>query len=176
MNGLTRKLSTLTAGLIFLLCASAPLEAASVARTVGKAAMRSAMARPTGTATQRAIVSGARNTGKPVDVLVSRKRYPEAAAHIDHAQRNGQPTILTLDRKNASNRRRESLRTVGDNGNRPGAKYDRDEYPPAITREGGSGSNVRFIREHDNRGAGKSFENQVRNIPNGSRVRVIVAD
>ncbi len=176
MYALTRKLSTLAAGLIFLLCAATPLEAASVARTVGKAAMRSAMARQSGTAAQRVIVPSARNTGKPVDVLVSRKRYPAAAAHIDHAQKNGQPTILTLDRKNASNQRRESLRTVGGNGHRPGAKYDRDEYPPAITREGGSGSDVRFIREHDNRGAGKSFANQVRDHPDGTRVRVIVAD
>ncbi len=36
---------------------------------------------------------------------------------------------------------------------------DRDEYPPAMSREGGQGSSVRHIDKRDNRGAGACIGN-----------------
>jgi hypothetical protein len=114
---------------------------------------------------------------KPVDVYVRRSQYPSAAAHIEHAQRNlGAPSVLTLDREGAAARRRQSLQGVGKNGARPGLAYDRDEYPPALTKEGGSGASVNYIGSHDNRGAGHAIASQVRDLPDGTRVRVIVTD
>ena len=113
---------------------------------------------------------------KPRDVLVSRNRYPESAAHIDHAQRMGQPTVLTLDRVRATERRRASLQYIKRQSDRPIAGKDRDEYPPAMTREGGFNANVRSIEAHDNRGAGKSIANQVRDVPDGGRIRILVVE
>ena len=59
---------------------------------------------------------------------------------------------------------------------RPGRGYDRDEYPPAFTREGGANANVRFIPAGDNRGAGSSMRQQTRDVKDGEKIRVIVAD
>ena len=35
----------------------------------------------------------------------------------------------------------------------PRSGYDRDEYPPAMSEEGGYGASVRYIDPADNRGA-----------------------
>lgn len=113
--------------------------------------------------------------GKPLDVFLRRTRHPQAAAHVEHAQRMGQPTVLTLDRANAHQRRAESLRHIRRKGSSP-TGMDRDEYPPAMTREGGFNSNVRYIDRGDNRGAGKSIERQAHHLADGSRVRVLVVD
>ncbi len=113
--------------------------------------------------------------GKPKDVVVRRSQYPQAAKHIEAAQRNGQPTVLQIDRKGAATRRKESIGNVNRNP-KPRARTDRDEYPPALTREGGSGSSVRFIDAHDNRGAGSSMRAQTNDLPDGSKIRVLVTD
>lgn len=112
---------------------------------------------------------------KPRDVVISRSRHPQSAAHVEHAQRMGQPTVLTLDRAHATKRRYESLRHIGRKESSP-KKMDRDEYPPAMTREGGFNSNVRYIDRGDNRGAGKHMEQQARGLPDGSRIRLLVGD
>lgn len=111
---------------------------------------------------------------KPRDVLVSRSRYPESSANIEHAQRMGQPTVLTLDRVGATERRRASLQHIKRQPDRSLVGKDRDEYPPALTREGGFNSNVRYIAAGDNRGSGKAIERQVRDLPDGARIRVLV--
>ena len=113
--------------------------------------------------------------GKPKDVIVSRARHPQAAAHIDSAQRTGQPTVLHVDRAGANARRSESIGSVN-RKTRPQAGFDRDEYPPAFTREGGSGSSVRFIGAHDNRGVGAAMRAQTRELKDGDKIRVIVSD
>jgi hypothetical protein len=113
--------------------------------------------------------------GKPRDVLIRRSQHPQAAAHIDAAQRNGQPTVLHIDRKGAPNQRKQSTGTVHRNP-KPSPGYERDEYPPAMTREGGSGSNVRFIDPHDNRGAGARIRAQTSDLPDGAKIRVLVTD
>lgn len=113
--------------------------------------------------------------GKPKDVVVRRSQYPQAAEHIEAAQRNGQPTVLHIDRNGAAARRTESIGTVNRNP-KPRPATDRDEYPPAFTREGGSGASVRFIDAHDNRGAGSNIRAQTGELPNGAKIRVLVTD
>ena len=43
-------------------------------------------------------------------------------------------------------------------------------------REGGNTSNVRYIGRHDNRGAGKSVQQQLRGVPDGARARMLTVD
>lgn len=113
--------------------------------------------------------------GKPRDVIIQRSKHPEAAAHIEHAQKNGQPTVLHIDRAGAAERRRESTGRVNLNP-KPAPHYERDEYPPAMTKQGGHNANVRFINPHDNRGAGSSMRAQTRDLPDGSKIRVLVTE
>jgi hypothetical protein len=112
-------------------------------------------------------------SGKPRDVIISRSRHPAAAAHIDHAQRNGQPTVLHVDREGVAGRRHASTGRVRANP-KPAPGYDRDEYPLAFTREGGHNANVRFIDPRDNRGAGATMRAQTHDLPDGAKIRVIV--
>ena len=104
-------------------------------------------------------------------VTVSKSRFPESAQHIEDAINTGRPEILTLDRTNATSRRRNSLR-----GTDTKAGHDRDEYPPAMFQEGGQGSSVRHISPSDNRGAGACIGAQCRKLPNGTKVRIGVVD
>lgn len=169
-------LSALLAVVLMTLAAPDSSEA-SIASAAAKAAVRRAI--PARMAPQAAKAAGRvvrppAIVAKPRDVLVSRGRYPESAANIDHAQRMGQPTVLTLDRAGAAERRRESLQHIKRQPDRPIAGLDRDEYPPALTREGGFNSNVRYINAGDNRGSGKAMERQVRDLPDGARVRILV--
>ncbi len=113
----------------------------------------------------RRVVGGADEAAAVV--RVSRSRFPEAARHIDDAQAAGHPAELTIDRAGAAARRRQA---VGGTPRRSGA--DRDEYPPAMTKEGGAGSSVRHIPPADNRGAGACVGAQCRGLPNGTRIRV----
>lgn len=168
--------------LVTLLAISFPVYAeASVAGTAAKSAMKRAMPKqvvqPMRVAPKVTIASNKVSrlpATKPRDVLVPRSRYPESAAHIEHAQRMGQPTVLTLDRARAAERRAASLKFIKRNPNKLIAGKDRDEYPPALVREGGFNANVRFIKARDNRGAGKAMERQVHDLPNGARIRVLV--
>ena len=114
-------------------------------------------------------------TGKPRDVVIQRSKHPEAASHIEHAQKNGQPTVLHIDRPGAPERRAAATGSVSLK-NKPAPHYERDEYPPAMTREGGHNANVRYINPHDHRGAGSSVRAQTRDLPDGSKIRVVVAD
>ena len=104
-------------------------------------------------------------------VKVSRSAYPESAAHIEGAQASGQPRTLTVDRAGASARRREALQ---DTPTRP--SKDRDEYPPAMFKEGGAGSSKQYVNPSDNRGAGASIGRQCRSVPDGGKVNITVCD
>lgn len=118
------------------------------------------------------------NTGLPIQtqkeikqINVSRSAYPESAAHIEKAQSAGFPSILTIDRAGASLRRQQSMQ-----GSTPMTKFDRDEYPPAMFKEGGAGSSVKYINPSDNRGAGACIGNQCRNVSDGDRVQINIAE
>ena len=123
--------------------------------------------RPPSNAVPRTASSG----GDLPEITVSRGRHPESAQHVEDAQSAGHPTELTIDRQGATQRRRESMRG---NPRQPG--LDRDEYPPAMFQEGGTGSSVRGIDPSDNRGAGSSMGHQARDHPDGTRVRLVVSD
>lgn len=149
--------------------ALAPWPAA--AGTLLSAARRSATRRAATVAASKTATSPA----KPHDVVVSRSRHPQAAAHIDAAQRQGQPSVLHLDRGGASRRRAASTGSVS-LSRKPGPLYERDEYPPAFVREGGVNANVRYIHRHDNRGAGSTMRAQTQHLPDGARIRIVVSD
>lgn len=82
-------------------------------------------------------------------IIINKSKYPESAKHIEEAQAAGKPIVLTIDRSGATKRRQESLKDTP-----PVKGKDRDEYPPAMFKEGGSGSSVRPITPSDNRGQG----------------------
>lgn len=53
---------------------------------------------------------------------------------------------------------------------------DRDEYPLAMTKEGGKGSSVRNISPSHNRGAGSCIGAQCRNLPDGSKIKIKIEE
>jgi RHS repeat-associated protein len=106
---------------------------------------------------------------KPKVVTVPADKYPESAEHIEDAQNAGQPTVLTVDRGGAKDRRKAALA-----GTAPVADSDRDEYPPAMFGEGGSGASVRPIKPSDNRGAGACIGAQCRGLADGTQVEIKV--
>jgi len=59
---------------------------------------------------------------------------------------------------------------------KPVAGLDRDEYPPAMFKEGGPGSSVRLINSSDNRGSGACIGAQCRGLPNGSKVDIEIGE
>jgi hypothetical protein len=144
-----------------------PLTAAARSAAARRAALAAAAKKP---ATAAAVP-----VGKPYDVVISRSRHPQAAAHIDHAQRQGQPSVVHIDRAGAAQRRAASTGSV-DRHRKPGPHYERDEYPPAMVREGGHNANVRYIDRHDNRGAGSSMRSQTQHLPDGARIRIVVGE
>jgi hypothetical protein len=74
------------------------------------------------------------------------------------------PLRLALDRK-------ASLKGIK---TKPGV--DRDEYPPAMFKEGGEGASVKYIPPGDNRGAGSSMGKQLKDVPNGTKVKIKTGD
>lgn len=156
--------------LLAAVAAPEPAEAGVVAR-----AARAAAAKKAAQAEAAQAAAASVQAAKPRDVIIHRSRHPQAAAHIEHAQRQGQPTILHIDRRGAVARRGASTGSV-DRHRKPAPNYERDEYPPAFSREGGHNANVRYIDRKDNRGAGASMGLQTRDLPDGARIRIIVTE
>ncbi len=102
---------------------------------------------------------------------MSRSKYPESSKHIEEAIADGQQAELTLDRKNASKNRKESLKKI-----KTIPDMDRDGYPLAMTKESGKGAHVKHIPKPDNRGSGSSIGNQLRGIPDGEKFKIVVVD
>jgi hypothetical protein len=103
-------------------------------------------------------------------VYIDPNKTPQTADHVKDAQASGQPDVLTVQRPGADDRRADAQRgtpTV------PG--QDRDEYPPATTAEGGAGASIRHVGSSDNRSAGSSLGNQIRNLPDGTKIKVNVS-
>lgn len=120
--------------------------------------------------------TGARGTAKgtslnPVETNLSRSKNPDATKHIEDAQASGHPKELTLERTGAPQRRTESLR-----GHKTQKGMDRDEYPPACTKQGGTGASVRHIPSSDNRSAGASLGGQLRGYPDGTVFIINIVD
>ena len=115
---------------------------------------------------------------KPVKRLCGAKRVwcldasnsPEAAANAVEArgQRWG---VLRVDRANVTARRREALSATPRKSG-----FDRDEFPPAATRQGGAGARVAYIDPGDNRRAGASLGNAIKDLDDGQRFVYLVVD
>jgi hypothetical protein len=91
-----------------------------------------------------------------VYVELSRSRYPETTDHFADAIAAGHPALLHIDRENADLHRDQSLE-----GSPPREGFDRDEYPVAMSAEGGYGADIRYIDPADNRGAGSTMGKQL---------------
>jgi hypothetical protein len=102
-------------------------------------------------------------------VPISRARYPYTADHVVDAIATGEPRILHIHRAGANANRDASLRGIPTR-----AGYDRDEYPPAVSREGGSGADVRYVPSSDNRGAGTVMGERLSPYCDGQRFRLRV--
>ncbi len=89
-----------------------------------------------------------------VYVDLDMSRYPETTGHWIDAIDAGEAALLHIDRENADLHRDQSLANFP-----PRSGYDRDEYPPAMSEEGGYGASVRYIDPADNRGAGSVMGN-----------------
>jgi hypothetical protein len=117
-------------------------------------------------------------------VVVDASKYPEAAQHIREAQAGkiwqgadvieddasaAKPSILTVDRNGADANREASLAGIDTTGG-----MDRDEYPPAMFKEGGAGASVKYITSSDNQAAGASIGGQLRGVPYDAKVKLKV--
>jgi Deoxyribonuclease NucA/NucB len=110
-----------------------------------------------------------RRVRRVVVVRISARRYPYTTAHIVAAIAAGEPQMLHIDRAGADANREESLEDIP---TREG--YDRDEYPPAVSREGGAGADVRYVPSDDNRGAGSVMGDRLEAYCDGQRFRLRV--
>lgn len=101
-------------------------------------------------------------TRQQAPVVVNLAKYPHIADHIRDAIRAGQPALLHIDRVHADQHRAASTDDLPTK-----AGYDRDEYPPAMSREGGESADVRYVKSGENRSAGASMGYQLRGYCNG---------
>jgi Deoxyribonuclease NucA/NucB len=112
-----------------------------------------------------------RRSRRVVLVRISARHYPLTADHVGDAIAAGHPRQLHLDRPGAKANRAESLAGIP---TRRG--YDRDEYPPAVSREGGKGADVRYVPSADNRGAGSVMGDRLERYCDGQRFRLRITD
>jgi hypothetical protein len=105
----------------------------------------------------------------PKTVIISRTKYPDAAKHIEQAQKAGRPSVLTVDRAGGAQRRREALRGIPVKPRR-----DRDEYPGAMFKEGGAKASVEHTGIYDNRGSGRCMRAQCADVPDGSQIQITI--
>lgn len=128
-----------------------------------------ASARPVSAASARSVSSATcRRRARVVRVRLSRARWPHIAAHVAAVDQD-YPRRLHIDRGGADANRVESLRGIP---TRLG--MDRDEYPPAMAREGGAGADVRYAPSSENRSAGASMGARLERFCEGQRFRLVV--
>lgn len=126
----------------------------------------------------------ARASGQTIPtVYIDADKYPETAKHVEEAQSGTtwrgddkthgapHPSTVTIDRPNAKQNRKDSLRGIPTKRGK-----DRDEYPPAMFEEGGKGASVKYITPADNRGAGSSMGHQINELQlaDGRKVDIVV--
>jgi hypothetical protein len=104
---------------------------------------------------------------QPKTVTIDKSKYPAAARHLEDAGAVGKP--LTIDRAGADSRRSAALKGVP---TKPA--MDRDEAPPAVVKEGSK--SVRHIPSGDNRGAGGSLGQQIKDINDGEQIIIQTTD
>ncbi|MFJ5965691.1 sporulation protein [Bacillus sp. NPDC093026] len=96
-------------------------------------------------------------------------RYPETAKHIEEAIDEGHSSICTIDRANSDEQRDRSLHSIPTKRG-----YDRDEWPMAMCKEGGTGASVKYVSPSDNRGAGSWISHQLTDDRDGIRIKFII--
>src|SRR5262249_9682900 len=104
-----------------------------------------------------------------VEVKINYNNWPQSTVHIRDAQSAGQSEVLTIQRSGASANRQawQGLRDPNGDKTYPTVSgQDRDEYPPAMFKQGGSNASIRYMSPSDNRGSGSYFGNFLRG--NGS--------
>lgn len=120
---------------------------------------------------------GCRIENRVVQIGISRSRSPQTVRHFEDAIRSGYPAVLTIDRAGADENRQQSLAGIA---TRDG--YQRDEYPPAISAEGGIAergpmkgkrADVRLIPATDNARSGASMGVKLRQYCSGQKFRLI---
>ena len=111
---------------------------------------------PSVTAHDVARAAACQSQHNSVHVTLSSSKYPETTDHISDAVADGEPSLLHIDRADEDAHRDASLADYP-----PRSGYDRDEYPPAMSEEGGTGADVRYIDPSDNRGSGSSMGSQL---------------
>jgi len=107
----------------------------------------------------------------PTEIFIDPQSHPEAASHAEQAIKDGVSPEGVIDRGGSNARRKNNLTGV------PTKKgMDRDEFPPAVINNGGNGQSVMHINSSDNRGAGSSIGWQIRNLPDNTRVKIVVKE
>mgnify|MGYP001954957991 CR=1 FL=1 len=101
--------------------------------------------------------------------MLHKNKHPEAAQHIEDAQKEGHPCILTINRSGTIANRKAALE-----GKKKVPDKQLDEYPPAMFKEGGKGASVRAISPKDNQGMGATIGNQLRKYPDGTKVKLTI--
>ena len=101
------------------------------------------------------------------EIIIDAKKYPESAKHLDEAIAAGKQNEGVIDRSSSAARRRENLK-----GEKTQPGKDRDEAPPAVINTGEK-SSVKSIDASDNRGADSSIGKQIKNLPNGTKVKIV---
>lgn len=94
------------------------------------------------------------------------QRHARILDHAWDAIEAGEKKFLHIDCEHAKAHRRASLRGIP---TRQG--YDRDEYPPAASEEGGEGADIRYVKSAENRSAGSLMGRQLHGWCNGQRFR-----
>ena len=118
-------------------------------------------------------------------IKINSAKYPETASHVRDAQKGRnwagdrvnpnnttrQPDVVEINRGGAAKNRRDS---TGQYPTKTGS--DRDEYPPAMFKDGGEGASVKYINPSDNRGAGSTMGWDIRSAGygDGQSVRIVV--
>jgi hypothetical protein len=115
--------------------------------------------------------------GNVVKIDLSEAKYPESAQHIKDAIAAGAPKVLTLDRKDPDGTARKDKkcnkrRKVSLKGIKKVPGKDLDEYPFAMSAEGGAGASIRAIARGDNRGSGSTIGGALRQEPDGTKFEI----
>ena len=98
---------------------------------------------------------------------ISKSEYPETTRHIQNAIKKGHPDVVTISRKGATDRRKEAIANT-----KTKKGHDRDEWPMAMFKEGGSGADIEYILPSDNRGAGSSIRAALSGCNDGDTIKI----
>lgn len=95
----------------------------------------------------------------PLAVVVNLddQKNNDTIAHARAAVIVGKPRVLHIARTLADAHRNASLRGIPTKRG-----FDRDEYPPAASSEGGRGADVDYVESSDNRSAGSRMKIQLK--------------